>query len=116
MSFLTSKQMAGLRTSVNGILTQTGTLTHRTLTSDGYGGQSTTETTSTEACRWIPFTAQERLQVGATPEMVVGHILFAYGTTVTVKDSIVIDSITYEITGIESSIDSALITTLATRV
>lgn len=116
MSFLTSKQMAGLRRSVEAVLTQTGTLTHRTLASDGYGGQTPTETTSSVACRWIPFSAQEKAAAGATPEMVVGHILFASAVTVSVKDSVVIDSVTYEITGIESSTESALITTLATRV
>ncbi len=59
---------------------------------------------------------QEKAAAGATPEMVVGHILFASAVTVSVKDSVVIDSVTYEITGIESSTESALITTLATRV
>ncbi len=85
MSFLTSKQMAGLRTSVNSILTQTGTLTHRTLASDGYGGQTPTQTTSSVACRWIPFSAQEKAVVGATPEVIIGHILFASTVTVSCK-------------------------------
>ncbi len=114
--FLTSKVKAGLQKSTAIALSQTGTLAHRTLESDGYGGQTPTETISSVACRWIPFFAQEKARVGATPEVIIGHILFASTVTVSTKDSIVIDAVTYEITGIESSTESALITTLATRV
>jgi hypothetical protein len=99
---LTSTELAGMQAVQATTMTQTATITRRTRVSDGMGGHTEAEATSTAFCRLAPTANMPvaTIYAGRLGERLPWRCAFPVGTDVEESDMVTVDGRDFEILGI----------------
>ena len=100
---LTATELSAMQATQTLTLTEACTVSRRTLTSDGMGGQTESWTTATTVCRVAPIAASEAVLAGQQRIVASWKVTLPASTDVRGDDRIVVGARSFEVIAIRGA-------------